>query len=161
MALGSVGVGWAVSPSTAPTQAQTAQVSQSTGQSDGEAVTEPVEATEAPESAEAPGADGDATEVQDPSYATSITAPQDEGLSEADEAKALEPLATITADQARDAALAAVPGTVGKVELDNENGAVVYSVEVTDGSGSNIDVKVDAGNGAVVHQGADDGDHEG
>lgn len=179
--LGSVGVGWAVSPSPTPPSTPVAQVSQATsgqavsqatsGQAESQAtsgteaveVNETAEAVEAPEAAgtpEAVEADGGA-EVQDPSYATSITAPQDEGLSEADEAKSLESLATISPDQARDAALAVVPGTAGKVELDNENGAVVYSVEITDGSGSQIDVKVDAGNATVVYQGVNDGDHEG
>ena len=148
MVLTSVGVGWAITPANIETPAVTAQVRQ---------ITEP---TESVEDIEVPAGD-DAVEVQDPSYAASITAPQDEGLTEADEAKSLESLATVTPDQARDAALAVVPGTAGKVELDNENGAVVYSVEITDGSGSDIDVKVDAGNGTVVHQDGDDGDHEG
>lgn len=161
MTLGSVGIGWAINPTTPPAVAPTAQVSQATDQGNDKAITESQEAVEAPEANEAAEAQGETSEVQDPSYATSITAPQDENLSEADEAKALESLATISPDQARDAALAAVPGTAGKVELDNENGAVVYSVEITDSSGSDIDVKVDAGNGQVVHQDADDGDNEG
>lgn len=163
MALGSVGIGWAISPSATPAVAPTVQVSQATGHSGDKALSESQEGIEAPEAEEAPEANevNEINEVQDPSYATSITAPQDEGVSEADEAKALESLATITPDQARNAALEAVPGTAGKVELDNENGAVVYSVEVTDSSGSGIDVKVDAGNGTVVHQDADDGDNEG
>jgi uncharacterized membrane protein YkoI len=33
------------------------------------------------------------------------------------------------------------------VELDNENGVVVYSVELDNG----LDVKVDAGNGNILH----------
>ena len=37
--------------------------------------------------------------------------------------------------------------TVVKVELENENGAVVYSVELSDGS----DVKIDAGAAAILH----------
>lgn len=160
MALGSVGIGWAISPSVTPAVAPTVQVSQATGHSGDKALSESQEGIEAPEANEV-NEINEINEVQDPSYATSITAPQDEGVSEADEAKALESLATITPDQARNAALEAVPGTAGKVELDNENGAVVYSVEVTDSSGSGIDVKVDAGNGIVVHQDADDGDNEG
>ena len=56
--------------------------------------------------------------------------------------------ATITVTQAEAAALAANPGTtVVKVELDNENGALVYSVELSNG----LDVKVDAGNGEILH----------
>lgn len=99
---------------------------------------------------------------QDPSYKSSVTAPEQDGKSDADQAAALQPLAKISPDQARDAALAAVPGTAGKVELENENGNVVYAVEITDGSGAKHDVKIDAGNGAVLHQETgDDGQESG
>jgi len=87
---------------------------------------------------------------QVPSYDSAIRVDdaQYEGMSEADEAAALAALATITPEQAKDAALAANPGaTVVKVELDNENGALVYSVELDSG----LDVKVDAGNDAILH----------
>lgn len=87
---------------------------------------------------------------QVPSYTSSIHVDeaQYEGRSETDEAKALAGLATITPEQAKDAALAANPGaSVVKVELDNENGALVYSVELDSG----LDVKVDAGNATVLH----------
>jgi len=96
---------------------------------------------------------------QVPSYDSSIRVDdaQYEGVSEADEAAALAGLATITPEQAKDAVLAANPGaTVVKVELDNENGALVYSVELDNGA----DVKVDAGNGAVLYTDSG-GDHEG
>jgi hypothetical protein len=96
---------------------------------------------------------------EDPSYTGSIPAPDDgadDGTeSEADEAaeaQALQALATISADRARDAALTAVPGTAATVGLDNENGSVVYSVEVTGADGTVTDVKVDAGNGKVLAQ---------
>jgi uncharacterized membrane protein YkoI len=95
-----------------------------------------------------------------PSYTSSVTAPEQNGRSEADEAAALRSLAKISPDQARDAALAAVPGTAGEVELENENGNVVYGVEITDASGAKFDVKVDAGNGSVLHQERDDDAHE-
>ena len=94
-----------------------------------------------------------------PSYGSSIRVSdaQYEGVSEADEATALTGLVTITPEQAKDAALAANPGaTVVKVELDNENGAVVYSVELSNG----MDVKVDAGSAAVLYIDSG-GDHEG
>ncbi len=211
MAVSSAGVAWALSPSTAPPDVPTAQVSQATiqdtgsttvasqesvetldsigttdtqapaetpdsiGTTDTQAPAESPETTgpstsndavESPETT-GPSTSNDAVEsesqtsdVEDPSYEASITAPQDEGQSDADEAAALEVLATITPDQARDAALAAVPGTVGSVELDNENGAVVYSVEITDLSGSIIDVKVDAGNGTILNQQASDSDSD-
>jgi hypothetical protein len=87
--------------------------------------------------------------VETPSYTSSISVDQAvlEGVSETDEAIALQSQATITAEKATAAALAANPGSaVVKVELDNENGALVYSVELDNGS----DVKVDAGNGSVL-----------
>lgn len=104
------------------------------------------EGAEAPE-AEAPGAPD--TGAQEPSYASSVTVDQaqTEGLSEADEAAALQGKATITATDAEAAALNANPGAnVVKTELDNENGALVYSVELDNGA----DVKVDAGTGAIL-----------
>lgn len=92
-----------------------------------------------------------------PSYSGSIQVPQDQSdQSEQDEAKALQSQAKITTDQAKAAALAQFPdATVGKVELDNENGSLVYSVHLTDKTGKAQDVKVDAGNGKVLHVDAD------
>jgi len=70
----------------------------------------------------------------------------------------LSSLALITAEQARDAVLAAYPGaTVTEVELDNENGCLVYSIEL----GGDLDVRVDAGNGVILGIESDeDGEHE-
>jgi uncharacterized membrane protein YkoI len=96
---------------------------------------------------------------QFPSYSSSIRVDdaQYEGVSEADEAVTLAGLATITPEEAKDAALAANPGaTVVKVELDNENGALVYSVELS----NDLDVKVDAGNAVVLYTDSG-GDYEG
>ena len=90
------------------------------------------------------------SEVQSPSYIGSITVDQTqyEGMSEADEAAALQKYATIGAADAEAAALTANPGaSVVKTELDNENGVLVYSVEMSNGN----DVKVDAGTGEVLH----------
>lgn len=89
-------------------------------------------------------------EEQQPQYTGSITVDESQykGVSEADEAAALQAKATITSAQAEAAALAANPGTtVVKTELDNENGVLVYSVELSNG----MDVKVDAGNGKILH----------
>jgi len=88
--------------------------------------------------------------VQDPSYSGGIVVDQaqTDGMSEAEEAAALQGQAIITAADAEAAALAANPGaTVVKSELDNENGVLVYSIELDNG----LDVKVDAGDGAVLH----------
>ena len=180
LVLGSVGIGAALSP----TDAAVAAASAAPVAAPPAAAVQPVQAVQAPapeapapeteavedETAEVEGVeDNDATETegvddndetQDPSYVSSITAPEDENLTEEEEAAALKDLAVITPEEATAAALAAVPGTVDKVELDNENGAIVYSVEITDASGKQIDVKVDAGNGTVVHQDADE-DYEG
>lgn len=98
-------------------------------------------------------------QVQEPSYMGSIAVDpaRFEGMSEADEAAALQEMAIISADQARAAAGAANPGaTAVKVELDNENGVLVYSVELNNG----LDVKVDAGNGAILHTEQADADQE-
>ena len=101
-------------------------------------------------------------QTQDPGYASSVAAPEQNSQSEADQSAALQSLAKISPDQARDAALAAVPGTADKVELDNENGNVVYSVQITGANGAKTDVKVDAGTGSVLHQdSANDNANEG
>jgi uncharacterized membrane protein YkoI len=53
----------------------------------------------------------------------------------------------ITADQAQATALAANPGTTTvKTELDDENGKLIYSVELNNG----LEVKVDAMTGAIL-----------
>lgn len=66
-------------------------------------------------------------------------------------------LARITAAQARSAAVAAVPGTVKTVELENEDGNLVYGVSIKTTKGDR-DVKVDAGNGRVLHISNDEQD---
>jgi uncharacterized membrane protein YkoI len=93
---------------------------------------------------------GDQVDEQQPLYTGSISVneAQYQGMNEADEAAALQAKATITSAQAEAAALAANPGTtVIKTELDNENGVLVYSVELSNG----LDVKVDAGNGKILY----------
>jgi hypothetical protein len=62
----------------------------------------------------------------------------------------------VTADQARAAALAKFPGaTVKRVELQDENGTLVWGVELTDASGAAQDVKVDGASGQVLSVEAD------
>lgn len=91
-------------------------------------------------------------EQHDPAYRGSIQVPADSAdRGEQEEATSLQQLATLTAEEAKQAALREFPGaTVGTVELDNENGSVVYSVHLTDSAGVEHDVKVDAGNGNVL-----------
>ncbi len=110
-----------------------------------------VATAEQPETAETPETAGtpemDTVNDQSPSYTASIPAPTDA----TDEQ--LGALAKITPDNAAAAALrdpTLVGGTVNHVELDDENGNVVYSVEVTVGS-SVYDAKVDAGTGLLLY----------
>jgi len=93
-------------------------------------------------------------QAQDPSYKASVQIPEGSTENDQAEAAALQAAAKISPDQAKQAALAAVPGTAAKVELENENGNVVYGVEVT-ANGTTTDVKVDAGNGSVLAKDAD------
>ncbi len=68
------------------------------------------------------------------------------------EGKGLEGLAQIDRAAAEKAALAAVPGEAKETELENENGFVVYEVEVAGEDGKLHEVVVDAGNGKVLAQ---------
>lgn len=98
------------------------------------------------EKAEAPGAEREGREAGEGA--------EDRG--EAAEAARLAPLATVAKAQAERAALAEVPGTVTAVELGNENGNLVWEVDVTAKDGTQHEVKVDAGNGTVLIAEADD-----
>ncbi len=116
-------------------------------------------------------------EQQDPSYKGSVKAPGDKAGNEAAEGKEgkgneaaekkqeaaesqqLQGLAKVDQAAAEKAALGAVPGTVKDAELGNENGYVVWDVEVAGQGGKATDVKIDAGNGKVLAQEA--GDNEG
>jgi hypothetical protein len=63
-------------------------------------------------------------------------------------------LANIDQAAAEQTALEAVPGTVHETELEaDDDGQVVYDVEVAGEDGKNHDFKVDAGNGEVLYQG--------
>lgn len=98
------------------------------------------------------------TSPQAPPPASSPSGAQQEqsGANEQGESADLAAQAKITADQAKAAALAQFPGaSVGKVDLDNENGAVVYSIQLTDLAGKAQDVKVDAATAKVVQTQAD------
>jgi hypothetical protein len=98
-------------------------------------------------------------QIETPAYSGSITVDQTqmEGMNEADESATLQGQATITADQAQAAAEAANAGAkVIEVKLDDENGVLVYSVQLDNG----LDVKVDAGNGSILHTEQADGDNE-
>lgn len=59
-------------------------------------------------------------------------------------------LAKISMIQAAQKALASVQGNVLKVQLEDEDGFLVYGVEVVSTDNSIVDVKVDAGSGKVL-----------
>jgi uncharacterized membrane protein YkoI len=65
---------------------------------------------------------------------------------EQQESAKLQLLAKITAQQAQQAAEASVGGKAKNVKLENEDGNLVYTVEI-----AQQDVKVDAGNGKVLY----------
>jgi uncharacterized membrane protein YkoI len=92
----------------------------------------------------------DGSQIQSPAYQSSIKVPNG-NQAERDEAARLSTLAKIDAAQAATAASAQVPGMVLKSALDNENGNLVYSVEIKTAANEIKDVKVDAGSGAVLH----------
>lgn len=109
-----------------------------------------------------------AIESDDPQFTSSVTIvdneiedgiDDDDAAEDAAEDAALAQLATITADQASQSANAAVPGTVCEVELDEEDGSVVYSVEILTDTGV-VEVVVDAGNGNVLAQEVEDDDYD-
>ena len=59
-------------------------------------------------------------------------------------------LAQITLEQAKDVALAEVQGEVLKIELEEENGFLVYGVEIVTPDKNITDIKIDAGNGDIL-----------
>jgi hypothetical protein len=67
-------------------------------------------------------------------------------------------LAKLTSDQAVQKALNAVQGRVLKMELENENGFLIYGVEVVTADKAIVDVKVDAGIGKVLAMDQDKAD---
>jgi uncharacterized membrane protein YkoI len=101
-----------------------------------------------------------AANTNNPSYQSSIPV-GDLGDGERAEAARYIELAKIDVGKAMAAAQARVPGEVLSAALDDENGNLVYSVVITPTAGGPAqDVKVDAGNGAVLHIDADDGDRD-
>ncbi len=91
--------------------------------------------------------DGD--QVQDPAYVGSLKVdePALQTMPDAGRCNALKTMAKITVEAAQGAVLKANVGSVvDMIELDVENGYLVYSVQLKDGR----DVKVDAGNGSIL-----------
>lgn len=101
---------------------------------------------------------------QKPVYKSSIqvanqqdTDEKENSDNEVEESKTLKSMAKISEEQAKAAALKVIPGKVTEISLDNEDGNVVYSVEVKT-TKNVVEVKVDAGNGQVLAQENDKSD---
>jgi uncharacterized membrane protein YkoI len=89
------------------------------------------------------------TEQEDPPLKGSLPVDEalTEGLSDADEAAILQEQAVLSANEAKTAAEAAQPGTKAiKVELESEDGFLVYDVELDNG----MELTIDAGDGTVL-----------
>jgi len=98
-------------------------------------VTAPVETEESKDETEAnDGAEGEAAEQ----------------AAEDAEQRTLLSLAGVDAAAARTAALATARGSVTETELENEDGNVVWKVEIRDRAGLETTVYVDAGNAKVL-----------
>jgi uncharacterized membrane protein YkoI len=118
----------------------------------GTEVADPTEAagTEVADATEAAG-----TEVAD---ATEKATETPEAV-DPNEQATLQKAAKITSQQASDAALKQVSGTVKKVELEDQNGVVVYGVQIVDANGKSFDVKVDAATGTAAKAESDDNEN--
>ena len=118
---------------------------QAPGQPAADCANQPDDATEADSAA----ADADAEELQcgDQNAPDGVEADTEGESAESEQTDAApNAVPAITADQARTTAEAQLnAGAASKVELDDENGQLVYSVEI-----GGADVKVDAMTGAIV-----------
>lgn len=81
---------------------------------------------------------------------------KDGEVSDKQEQQQLEKAAKISAEESTTIALKEVKGQVTDTELEDEDGTVVYGVEITDDQGKKHDVKVDAKTGKVLKVDMDD-----
>jgi uncharacterized membrane protein YkoI len=90
--------------------------------------------------------------IQEPSYKGSLI------VGNAKEAD-FPGMAKISFQDAMQSAVVKVPGEVLKAELENENGYLVYGVEIVSLDKSITEVKIDAGSGIVLALKKDEEDH--
>lgn len=91
-----------------------------------------------------------ATLKHDAFAASKVTESSNKEIPDTEEQDQLQAQAKITKEQAINIALQHVKGQEHGTELENEDGIVVYAVEVKDNQGKLYDVKVDAQSGYVV-----------
>lgn len=87
---------------------------------------------------------------EDRFFEGSLKAPATDLESDFAEDRELEGLAKVERVGAEDAALKEIPGEATWTEIEDENGYVVWVVDVTDIEGDRHEVTVDAGNGEVL-----------
>lgn len=90
----------------------------------------------------------------------SVQAPERDFENDAREDMNLKQRAELSASDAAKAALDSQPGEVTKVEIDDEEGYVVYEVEIIANNGIEHDLKVDAGNGDILASDTDRDDDQ-
>ncbi|MDO5736728.1 MAG: PepSY domain-containing protein [Propionibacteriaceae bacterium] len=83
--------------------------------------------------------------------------PEEKAQDEA-ETSALAKLSTVSEQDATRAATDLVPGTVTKIQLDDEDGFVVWEVDITKADGTLVEVLVDAGDATNTTQEVEDAD---
>lgn len=71
------------------------------------------------------------------------------------ESDALAKLASVSEQEAARAATDLVPGTIRSIHLDDEDGYVVWEVEITQTDGTEVEVRVDAGDARILAQETD------
>lgn len=64
----------------------------------------------------------------------------------------------LTEEQAIEIALLEVPGDVTEVELENEDGTMIYEIEIMKADGQEFEVEIAADTGAVIEVEAEDED---
>lgn len=85
---------------------------------------------------------------------------QDNETNDDQELTAANTKTAITEDQAKQTALASIKdGTVQSIQLEDEDGVIVYGVEIKSGK-ITYDVKVDANTGSIVKSEQDNNDNE-
>jgi uncharacterized membrane protein YkoI len=86
---------------------------------------------------------------------------QDQEVADDVEQANLQKQATITKEQSAAIATGQVQGNVKDVQLEDENGVVVYNVQIQDSKGLLFEVKVDAKTGKITKQEQDDAEQNG
>jgi uncharacterized membrane protein YkoI len=93
-------------------------------------------------------------------FASGNTGSNQTEVSDKAEQKQLEKDAKLTKQESIDIALKEVQGNASDVELEDEDGVIIYSVEVTDDQGQKHEIAVDANTGKILKIEADDEESE-